>query len=65
MKIPSISVKRQSGLEFHIQNDDYFGTLATALFLLQEAMDGDAKETLQRFVWDLMFLQGRYRIIEK
>ena len=65
MKIPSISVKHQRGLEFHIQNDDYFGTLATALFLLQESMDGDAKETLQRFVWDLMFLQGRYRIIEK
>jgi hypothetical protein len=65
MKIPKISAKRRRGLEFHIHSDDYFGTLATALFLLQESMDGNAKDTLKRFVWDLMFLQGRYRIIEK
>jgi hypothetical protein len=65
MKIKTISAKRQRGLEFHIKNGDYFGTLATVLFLLQESMDGDTKKALQQFVWDLMFLQKHHQIIKR
>jgi hypothetical protein len=68
MKITTISAKRRRGLEFHIQSNDYFGSLATALFLLQESIERPGNEAMQealrRSVWDLMYLQKHYRIIK-
>jgi hypothetical protein len=59
--------KRIKGLEFHIQEDDYFGTLATVLDLLRQ--DADLSEihtrTLVRMRDDLVYLQTHYSVILK
>jgi len=59
--------KRIKGLEFHIQQNDYFGTLATVLDLLRQ--DADLLEiharTLIRMRDDLVYLQAHYLVIPK
>ena len=57
------------GLKFHIESDDYFGTLATVLSLLKQSLSG--KKTLENLklldskVEELMYLQNSYKIIKK
>ncbi len=59
--------KRIKGLEFHIQENDYFGTLATVLDLLRQ--DANLPEiharTLIRMRDDLVYLQAHYLVIPK
>jgi hypothetical protein len=58
----------KEGIEFHIQADDYFGTLATRLSLLaQDLRTGNStKEEIARAITaksdELAFLQKTYRI---
>jgi hypothetical protein len=55
-------------LKFHIQNDDYFGTLATVLDLIKQRLDDDYGheiKSLENVVKDLMYLQGKYKIVKK
>jgi len=56
-------------LKFHIQSDDYFGTLATVLDLVRQRIDEDENEheikSLKNVVKDLMYLQERYKIVKK
>ncbi len=54
-------------LEFHVQNDDYFGTLATVLSLLGQDINknGFSKKHLELLdgkVDELMHLQRNYKI---
>ena len=67
-------VRDESSVKFHVQNDDYFGTIATILSLIKQRL-AQAKpaspktkvmtETLANLEKDLMFLQKNYEIQEK
>lgn len=50
-------------LIFHIEEDDYFGTLATILTLIKEGQNN--KKILVSVIGDLVYLQGKYKIIKK
>lgn len=57
-------------LEFHIKNDDYFGTIATVLNLVKQTADRKGSKDidikiLDKMVKDLMLLQKNYKIIKK
>jgi len=53
-------------LEFHIESQDYFGSLATILnFLHQDEFIGDKNAALKEKVKELMYLQKNYKIIKK
>ena len=65
-----ISKARRRGLEFHIEINDYFGTLATVLDLSRQTLGSSASERevasyLERSVKDLIYLQANYRIVKK
>ena len=57
------------GLQFHIESDDYFGTLATVLSLLKQNLSkGESLkelDLLDRKVEELMYLQNNYKIAKK
>lgn len=56
----------QKSVKFHVESDDYFGTLATILGLLRQTSNiGKGNKILKRLEKDLMFLQKNYRIIKK
>jgi hypothetical protein len=64
----NISKERQRGLEFHIKVNDYFVSLATLLYLLQETLGNSAEEQnvarcLKKSVNDLMYLQRNCKIV--
>jgi len=55
-------------LLFHVQSDDYFGTLATILALVIDlcpTLDGIAKGALESARTDLVYLQNTHRIVPK
>jgi len=56
----------EASLQFHIQENDYFGTLATVLDLVSQDLRKKGHrsnaETLVRLRDRLMYLQGEYRI---
>ena len=58
----------ESGLKFHIEANDCFGTLATVVDLVAQSLrkQGTAREiaALGRVRDQLMYLQRRYRIEE-
>jgi hypothetical protein len=60
------SAMREDALQFHIENQDYFGTLATVLDLLRQDLDRRGYKphasTLSRLRDDLVYLQRSYRI---
>lgn len=60
-----IAKKRIKNLEFHVAQNDYFGTLATSLNLLLECNDKKQKEFLRKYTDDLVYLQKLYKIIKK
>lgn len=53
-------------LEFHIESQDYFGTLATILNLIKQDKNQNItkinKNILDKIEKDLMFLQRNYKI---
>jgi len=62
-------VRDKEGTEFHVKNDDYFGTIATILNLLKEEIKKSGhmnkaalNKTLNNLSKDLMFLQKNYQI---
>jgi hypothetical protein len=57
--------KRIKRLEFHVDQNDYFGTLATGLSLLLERRTKKQKEFLKKYADDLVYLQKLYKIIKK
>jgi hypothetical protein len=53
----------KESIEFHIANNDYFGTLATTLDLLRQAIEdrgyrAEDAELLRRITDDLLYLQA-------
>jgi hypothetical protein len=66
----NISKVRQRGLEFHIEINDYFGTLATVIDLVRQDLGirryaERNEEVLIRMRDDLMYLQAHYGIEKK
>ncbi len=62
-------VKDEAGTRFHIEQDDYFGTIATIISLLrQKIKENPAKlapdfmTTLNNLEKDLVWLQNNYQI---
>lgn len=65
-------VQDKAGTEFHIKNDDYFGTMATILNLLKEEINKSGRlnsatlnKTIKNLTKDLIFLQENYQINPK
>ena len=64
-------VKDEASVEFHVQNDDYFGTMATLLDLIKQEIYKDkgqteqVKKTLDNMEKDFMWLQKNYKIVKK
>jgi hypothetical protein len=56
----------ETSLQFHIEKQDYFGTLATVLDLLRQDLDRRGykphADTLSRLRDDLVYLQLSHRI---
>ncbi len=60
-------------LENHIENDDYFGTLATVLNMARQTLEKDMRgpkknwhiKLRQSLEEDVRFLQENYKIVEK
>lgn len=59
----------KTSLQSHIDNDDYFGTIATILSLIRESIENIPKKdivaVLDNLEKDLMILQKKYKIIKK
>lgn len=59
----------KQSLEFHIKSDDYFGTLATVLSLMNQDIFEDNKDKqaqiLEEKIKELVYLQKNYKIIKK
>ncbi len=70
---PSLFVMKTDRIKtliFHIENDDYFGTLSTILDLLRQDSRGNKyisnKNIILRNISDdLMYLQDNYKIVKK
>ena len=65
----SYLLRDEASVKFHVKSDDYFGTIATVLNLLEQRIkkdfSGDASalnKTLKNLRDDLMFLQNNYKI---
>ena len=60
-------------LENHIENDDYFGTLATVINMARQTLEKDMRgpkknwhiKLLQSLEEDLIYLQENYKIDKK
>ena len=57
----------EQSIEFHIAANDYFGTLATTLDLLRQAIEdrgycAEDAELLHRITADLLYLQANHTI---
>lgn len=59
--------KRIKSLEFHVEQGDYFGTIATVLDLLRQgvAQKGLEKKILKNLTTDLLYLQDRFTIVKQ
>lgn len=56
----------KKALKFHIDSQDYFGSLATLLNLLcKKEFIGDKNEILKNKVNELVYLQIKYKILPK
>ena len=57
-------------LQFHLETNDYFGTLATVLDLMRQTTNREGyteenNDLLKRLCNDLVYLQGHYEIAPK
>lgn len=59
----------KESVEFHIKNDDYFGTLATVISLIRQNLESNGLSKNNKFLVDLennlVFMQSNYKIIKK
>jgi len=59
---------RKRNINFHIESDDYFGTLATVINLVRQEKEKTEKrqnKTLKNLKDDLIYLQKNYKIVKK
>ncbi|MFA6417257.1 MAG: hypothetical protein WCW61_03645 [Patescibacteria group bacterium] len=54
-------------VKFHVESNDYFGTLATVLSMIKQTPEHINKhiKSLNKLEKDLMFLQKEYKIVKK
>ena len=59
--------KRIKAIESHVRVDDYFGTLATLLYLLkQDIIEKDeGNQLLEDLAGDLLYLQENFKIVRR
>lgn len=61
----------QKSVAFHVQNDDYFGTIATVISLIKQKIKKECPESkkidqaLNNLEKDLLYLQKNYQISGK
>ncbi len=60
----------KESLKFHVETDDYFGTLASILDLLRQDLNINKfnkthENILFNCIGNLMYLQNTYKILEK
>ncbi len=62
-------LRDEASVKFHVKSDDYFGTIATVLNLLEQRLKKDSdidttvlNTTLKNLRDDLLFLQENYEI---
>jgi uncharacterized protein YcgL (UPF0745 family) len=61
-------ISDQKSANFHVKNNDYFGTLATIITLLEEnknLKEEDYKKILKNIKEDLIYLQKNFKIEKK
>lgn len=60
-------MKKKQALLFHVQQGDYFGTLATLLDLMRQGIVSkqEIERILEDIVCDLVCLQNHFKIVEK
>jgi hypothetical protein len=65
-------VRDEAGVKFHVKSDDYFGTIATVLSLLEDEIKKDGiknpvilRRALKNLTKDLLFLQKYYQINQR
>ena len=65
-------VRDEASTKFHIANDDYFGTIAAVLSLIEQQLDqrqpadiATFQKTLRNIKQDLVWLQQNYQINPK
>lgn len=61
-------LRDEASTKFHVQNDDYFGSLATVISLIKEKdtlSKEEYKEILCNIEKDLIYLQKNYKIYPK
>jgi len=68
----TLIIHDEDSVRFHVQNDDYFGTIATIISLLKQEIKncpadkrGQMTKIFQNLEKDLMFLQTNYQIKPK
>jgi len=68
VNIALIKMSKES-VEFHIKNDDYFGTLATVISLIRQNLESNGlsknNKSLVELENNLVFMQSNYIIIKK
>ena len=59
----------KESVEFHVKNDDYFGTLATVISLIRQNLESNGLSKNNKCLVDLednlVFMQSNYKIIKK
>lgn len=65
-------VRDETSVKFHVENDDYFGTIAAVLSLIKQQIKKDdcanaatLNKVLKNLEEELMFLQKNYQINPK
>jgi hypothetical protein len=65
-------VRDEASVKFHVENDDYFGTMAAVLSLLKQQLKKDSSpktatfnKILKNLENDLLYLQKNYQIKPK
>jgi len=68
VNIALIKMSKES-VEFHVKNDDYFGTLATVISLIRQNLESNGLSKNNKCLVDLednlVFMQSNYKIIKK
>jgi len=67
---PFLLSMNEERLQFHLETDDYFGTLATVLDLMKQTVDRegykkDNDALLEKLRDDLVYLQTHYSIVPR
>lgn len=65
-------VRDEASIKFHVENDDYFGTIAAVLSLVKQKIKKDSRpdaatleKILKNLEKELMYLQKNYQINPK